>query len=59
MPSIPGESRFLIRHPLDVIAQAHAVQEQTCDAMERIADNLPHDDELTACHALNCAFSAP
>ena len=55
MPSIPGESRFLIRHPLDVIAQAHAVQEQICDAMERIAGGLPNSIDRTLClEVANC-----
>lgn len=49
MPNVPGDSQFLARNPLDVIAQAHAVQEQTCDAMERIADGLPNDIDRMLC----------
>ena len=32
----------LARNPLDMIASAHAVQVQMCDAMERIADIEVH-----------------
>lgn len=49
MPNVPGDSQFLALNPLDVIARAHAVQEQTCDAMERIADGLPNDIDRMLC----------
>ncbi len=37
------------RNPLDMIAHAHAVQVQMCDAMERIADGLPDDIDRRLC----------
>jgi len=37
------------RNPLDMIASAHAVQEQMCDAMERIADGLPDEVDRRLC----------
>ena len=37
------------RNPLDVIAQAHALQVQLCDALERIADGLPDDVDRRLC----------
>lgn len=37
------------RNPLDMIANAHAVQEQMCDAMERIADGLPDEVDRRLC----------
>jgi hemerythrin-like domain-containing protein len=37
------------RNPLDVIAHAHTMQAQMCDAMERIADGLPDDVDRRLC----------
>jgi hemerythrin-like domain-containing protein len=37
------------RNPLDMIAHAHAMQAQMCDAMERIADGLPDDVDRRLC----------
>lgn len=39
----------LIRNPLDMIANAHAVQVEMCDAMERIADGLPDEVDRRLC----------
>lgn len=39
----------LARNPLDMIAHAHAVQVQMCDAMERIADGLPDEVDRRLC----------
>ena len=39
----------LNRNPLDLIASAHAVQAQLCDAMERIADGLPDEVDRSLC----------
>lgn len=39
----------LARNPLDMIASAHALQEQMCDAMERIADGLPDEVDRRLC----------
>lgn len=44
-----GDQRGLGRNPLDVIAQAHAMQVQICDAMERIADGLPDEVDRRLC----------
>jgi hemerythrin-like domain-containing protein len=37
------------RNPLDMIASAHAVQVEMCDAMERIADGLPDEVDRRLC----------
>ena len=37
------------RNPLDMIASAHALQVQMCDAMERIADGLPDEVDRRLC----------
>lgn len=37
------------RNALDMIANAHAVQVQMCDAMERIADGLPDEVDRRLC----------
>ncbi|MCA3555381.1 hemerythrin domain-containing protein [Aestuariivirga sp.] len=37
------------RNPLDMIASAHALQMQMCDAMERIADGLPDEVDRRLC----------
>lgn len=37
------------RNPLDVIASAHQLQEQLCDALERIADGLPDEADRRLC----------
>jgi hemerythrin-like domain-containing protein len=39
----------LARNPLDMIAHAHAVQVEMCDAMERIADGLPDEVDRRLC----------
>ena len=49
MPTGPTERLMFARNPLDVIAHAHAVQVQMCDAMERIADGLPDDIDRRLC----------
>jgi hemerythrin-like domain-containing protein len=51
----------LARDALDMIASAHAVQVQMCDAMERIADGLPDevDRRLCAQVAACLAFDLP
>lgn len=41
--------RPFARDPLDMIASAHAVQVQMCDAMERIADGLPDEVDRRLC----------
>jgi hemerythrin-like domain-containing protein len=45
----PPEQHIFAHNPLDVIAHAHAVQVQMCDAMERIADGLPDDVDRRLC----------
>lgn len=37
------------RNPLDMIANAHALQVEMCDAMERIADGLPDEVDRRLC----------
>ena len=51
----------LARDALDMIASAHSVQVQMCDAMERIADGLPDevDRRLCAQVAACLAFDLP
>ena len=49
MPSESTERSIFARNPLDMIAHAHAVQVQMCDAMERIADGLPDDVDRRLC----------
>ena len=51
----------LARDALDMIASAHAVEVQMCDAMERIADGLPDevDRRLCAQVAACLAFDLP
>jgi hemerythrin-like domain-containing protein len=49
MPSESSERSIFARNPLDMIAHAHAVQVQMCDAMERIADGLPDDVDRRLC----------
>ncbi|MFM8748344.1 MAG: hemerythrin domain-containing protein [Aestuariivirga sp.] len=39
----------LARNPLDVLASAHALQSEMCDAMERIADGLPDEVDRRLC----------
>jgi hemerythrin-like domain-containing protein len=46
---------YFARNPLDVIASAHALQAQICDAMERIADGLPDEVDRRLCaHVASC-----
>lgn len=49
MPPDYTERQIFTRNPLDVIAHAHAVQVQVCDALERIADGLPDDIDRRLC----------
>ena len=49
MQNTSAEQRGVGRSPLDVIAQAHAIQVQMCDAMERIADGLPDEVDRRLC----------
>ncbi len=44
-----GHRPSIALNPLDVIAQAHAVQARMCDALERIADGLPDDVDRRLC----------
>ena len=44
-----GEPSIRDRNPLDVIAQAHIMQAEICDALERIADGLPDDVDRGLC----------
>lgn len=44
-----SEKLLFARNPLDLIAHAHAIQVQMCDAMERIADGLPDDIDRRLC----------
>ena len=39
----------LTRNPLDIIAHAHAMQQELCDVLERIADGLPDDVDRRLC----------
>jgi hemerythrin-like domain-containing protein len=48
VPASEKQTSFA-RNPLDVIASAHAVQVQMCDAMERIADGLPDEVDRRLC----------
>ena len=48
-PAASERSNPLARNPLDMIASAHAVQVQMCDAMERIADGLPDEVDRRLC----------
>ena len=48
VPASEKQSSFA-RNPLDVIASAHAMQVQICDAMERIADGLPDEVDRRLC----------
>jgi hemerythrin-like domain-containing protein len=49
MADSTAERLIFARNPLDVIAHAHALQVQMCDAMERIADGLPDDVDRRLC----------
>ncbi len=51
MPDATARDSFkpLARNPLDVIASAHALQADMCDAMERIADGLPDEVDRRLC----------
>lgn len=49
MTDFVSERLIFARNPLDMIAHAHAVQVQMCDAMERIADGLPDDVDRRLC----------
>ena len=44
-----NERSMFARNPLDMIAHAHALQVQMCDAMERIADGLPDEVDRRLC----------
>ena len=47
--AVSDKPSALARNPLDMIASAHAVQVQMCDAMERIADGLPDEVDRRLC----------
>jgi hemerythrin-like domain-containing protein len=49
MTDFVSERLIFARNPLDMIAHAHAVQVQMCDAMERIADGLPDEVDRRLC----------
>ena len=49
MAQAPGGNANLDHNPLDVIARAHALQVEVCDALERIADGLPDDVDRRLC----------
>ena len=51
MSQAPVTERYssFARNPLDMIASAHALQVQMCDAMERIADGLPDEVDRRLC----------
>jgi hemerythrin-like domain-containing protein len=51
MPDVPTGERpnALAISPLDVLASAHALQVDMCDAMERIADGLPDEVDRRLC----------
>jgi hemerythrin-like domain-containing protein len=51
MSQVPFTERpgSFARNPLDMIASAHALQVQMCDAMERIADGLPDEVDRRLC----------
>jgi hemerythrin-like domain-containing protein len=51
MSEAPASERLspFARNPLDMIASAHALQVQMCDAMERIADGLPDEVDRRLC----------
>jgi hemerythrin-like domain-containing protein len=51
MSEVPASEKQnpLARNPLEVIASAHALQVQMCDAMERIADGLPDEVDRRLC----------
>jgi hemerythrin-like domain-containing protein len=48
-PAVSEKLSPLARNPLDLIANAHAVQVEMCDAMERIADGLPDEVDRRLC----------
>jgi hypothetical protein len=48
-PAVSEKPSPLARNPLDMIASAHAVQVEMCDAMERIADGLPDEVDRRLC----------
>jgi len=49
MTHASGARPLLAHNPLDLIAQAHVLQEQICDVLERIADGLPDDVDRRLC----------
>ena len=60
-PPASASVSSVARNPLDMIASAHAVQVEMCDAMERIADGLPDEVDRRLCAQLaSClAFDLP
>ncbi len=48
-PAVSEKLSPVARNPLDMIANAHAVQVEMCDAMERIADGLPDEVDRRLC----------
>ena len=57
----PGGRSLFERNPLDVIASAHDLQFQVCDALERIADGLPGDVDRRLCNqaAIHLQYDLP
>jgi hemerythrin-like domain-containing protein len=51
----------MLRNPLEIIEHAHALQEELCDALERIADGLPDDVDRRLCAraSANLRFDIP
>lgn len=49
MADAKGAAAGLQRNPLDMIAHAHTLQQDLCDALERIADGLPDDIDRRLC----------
>jgi hemerythrin-like domain-containing protein len=49
MSQTTRERTVFARNPLDMIAHAHGMQMQLCDALERIADGLPDDVDRRLC----------
>lgn len=51
----------LAHNPLDIIAHSHVLQQELCDALERIADGLPDDVDRRLCAraAANLQYDIP
>jgi hypothetical protein len=61
MPGLNAPRSGLARNPLDIIAHSHVLQQELCDALERIADGLPDDVDRRLCAraAANLQFDIP